>query len=51
MVVILKAVDAAKPPLHLPLGPTAYAIAEKKLASFRTDLDAWRETAIATDFS
>ena len=51
VMVILKAVDAAKPPLHLPLGPIGYAIAEKKLASFRTDLDAWRHTAIATDFS
>ncbi len=51
VMVILKAVDAAKSPLHLPLGPVAYAIAEKKLASFRTDLDAWRDTAIATDFS
>ena len=49
--VILKAVDAAEPPLHLPLGPIAYAIAEKKLASFKADLDAWRDTAIATDFS
>ena len=26
---ILKAVDAAKPPLHLPLGPIAHAIAEE----------------------
>ena len=49
--VILKAVDAATPPLHLPLGPIAHAIAEKKLASFRMDLDAWRDIAIATDFS
>ena len=49
--VILKAVDAAAPPLHLPLGPIAYSIAEKKLAAFRADLDAWRDTAIATDFS
>ena len=49
--VILQAVDAARPPLHLPLGPVAHAIAEKKLAAFRTDIDAWREIAIATDFS
>ena len=49
--VILKAVDAATPPLHLPLGPIAYSIAEKKLAAFRADLDAWRDIAIATDFS
>ena len=49
--VILKAVDADEPPLHLPLGPVAYQIAEKKLASFKRDMEAWRETAVATDFS
>ena len=49
--VILKAVDAAEPPLHLPLGPIAYNLAEKKMAAFKADMDAWRETAIATDFS
>ena len=49
--VILRAVDAATPPLHLPLGPIAHSIAEKKLAAFRADLDAWRDIAIATDFS
>lgn len=48
--VILQAVDAQDPPLHLPLGPVAYAIAEKKLASFQKDIDAWRAVAIATDF-
>ena len=49
--VILKAVDADWPPLHLPLGPIAYSIAEKKLAAFKQDMDTWREVAIATDFS
>ena len=49
--VILKAVDADMPPLHLPLGPIAYSIAEKKFAAFKNDMEAWRETAIATDFS
>jgi hypothetical protein len=29
----------------------AYGIAEKKLAAFKRDMDAWRETAVATDFS
>jgi NAD(P)-dependent dehydrogenase (short-subunit alcohol dehydrogenase family) len=48
--VILKAVDSENPPLHLPLGPLAYAIADRKLATFRKDIDAWRELAIATDF-
>jgi hypothetical protein len=48
--VILQAVDAEQPPLHLPLGPVAYAIAERKLTAFRQDMDAWRDTAIHTDF-
>ncbi len=49
--VILKAVDAEQPPLHLPLGPVAYGIAEKKLAAFQHDMDAWRDVAAATDFA
>ena len=49
--VILKAVDAAKPPLHLPLGPVAYQLAEKKFAAFRQDMDEWRDVAAATNFA
>ena len=48
---ILKAVDAEEPLLQLPLGPMAYQIAEKNLASLKQDMEAWRETATATDFS
>ena len=48
--VILQAVDAEVAPLHLPLGPAAHAIAERKLAAFRRDIDAWRDITIATDF-
>lgn len=48
--VILQAVDADDAPLHLPLGPVAQAIAERKLAAFRSDIDAWRDVSIATDF-
>lgn len=48
--VILKAVDAEDAPLHLPLGSAAHAIAERKLAAFRSDIDAWRDITIATDF-
>ena len=48
--VILKAVDADDAPLHLPLGPVAHAIAERKLSAFRSDIDAWRDLSIATDF-
>jgi NAD(P)-dependent dehydrogenase (short-subunit alcohol dehydrogenase family) len=48
--VILQAVDAEDPPLHLPLGPVAHGIAERKLAAFRKDIDAWRDISIHTDF-
>ncbi|WP_426038059.1 oxidoreductase [Cypionkella sp. TWP1-2-1b2] len=48
--VILQAVDAKEPPLHLPLGPVAYGIAERKLKAFRKDMDAWRDVAVHTDF-
>jgi hypothetical protein len=36
--------------LHLPIGPRAYELAERKLAAFRKDMDAWRDAAIDTDF-
>ena len=49
--VILQAVDADDAPLHLPLGPIAHSIAERKLAAFRSDIDAWHDITIATDFS
>ncbi|WP_310198654.1 oxidoreductase [Ancylobacter sp. 3268] len=48
--VMLQAVDAEHPPLHLPIGPRAHAVAERKLDSFRTDIVAWRDISIATDF-
>lgn len=48
--VMLSAIDAEVPPLHLPLGPIAYGIAERKIAAFQKDMQQWRETAIATDF-
>jgi NAD(P)-dependent dehydrogenase (short-subunit alcohol dehydrogenase family) len=48
--VILKAVDSEKPPLHLPLGARAYALARTKIAEFTQDLDAWEAVAKATDY-
>lgn len=48
--VMMQAIDAEHPPLHLPLGPRAHSLAESKLASFRNDIDAWRALSIATDF-
>ncbi|MGJ9420752.1 SDR family NAD(P)-dependent oxidoreductase [Massilia sp. CMS3.1] len=48
--VILRAVDSAAPPLHLPLGPMDHAATDHKLGSFSEDIDAWRQLAIASDF-
>ncbi|GGC50632.1 oxidoreductase [Chelatococcus reniformis] len=48
--VMLQAIDAEHPPLHLPLGPIAHRIAERKLESFRADIAAWRDISVATDF-
>ncbi|NWK95977.1 short-chain dehydrogenase/reductase [Sphingobium lactosutens] len=48
--VLLLAVDAEQPPLHLPLGPVAFSIAERKMRAFHADMETWREIAIATDF-
>ncbi len=48
--VMLRAIDAEDPPLHLPVGPVAHRIAERKLESFRADIAAWRDISIATDF-
>lgn len=48
--VILKAIDADAPPLHLPLGERAYAAARSKFAAFKKDMDAWEADAIATSF-
>ena len=49
--VMLQAVDADDPPLHLPLGPVAHGIAERKLAAFQADILAWRDISIGTDFA
>ena len=48
--VMLQAIDAENPPLHLPLGPRAHDLAARKLAAFAADIAAWRDITIATDF-
>ena len=48
---MLKVVDLEKPPLHLPLGARAFALARTKIAEFTKDLDAWEEVAKATDYA
>ena len=48
--IIIEAVEAAEPPLHLPLGKTARERIEAKFENFRREIEAWREKIDATDF-
>lgn len=48
--VIVQAVMATEPPLHLPLGPVAYDTAERKSQALRADMATWRDIALPTDF-
>lgn len=47
---IINAVAATEPPLHLFAGSIANELAEAKIAGIQKDLDAWREASAATDF-
>ena len=47
---ILKAVTSDNPPLRLLLGKPALDLAEKKLATLKSDFDTWRETTLSADF-
>ena len=49
--VILKAVEAADPSLHLPLGKLVHETIDRKYEAFRKDMDAWKADALATDFN
>ncbi|MEU8388801.1 hypothetical protein ACLQ3D_10305 [Micromonospora vinacea] len=45
-----RAVDADEAPLYLRLGPIAHSVAERSWLAFRSDIDAWCDIMIATDF-
>jgi hypothetical protein len=40
-----------KPPLHLPLGARAYALARMKIAEFTQDIDSGEAVATAIDYA
>lgn len=48
--VILLAVDSDQPPLHLPIGPAAFGIFERKVVAVRNDFAAWHSVTIATNY-
>lgn len=47
---ILKLVASENPPLHLALGEDAVAVMERKMASMKSDIDAWREVSVSVVF-
>jgi NAD(P)-dependent dehydrogenase (short-subunit alcohol dehydrogenase family) len=49
--VIIAAAESEHAPLHLFLGPDAYAIANAKIADVQNDMKAWSALATATNFS
>ncbi|PPK87108.1 short-subunit dehydrogenase [Neolewinella xylanilytica] len=46
---IIRIAGTEHPPLHLLLGPDAYAMAEKKLADLKKEMEAWKELSLSTD--
>jgi NAD(P)-dependent dehydrogenase (short-subunit alcohol dehydrogenase family) len=50
MAVLLEAIEAASPPLRLPLGKDAYARIHAKIERLQSDMAAWESTARATGF-
>ncbi|KGH28511.1 oxidoreductase [Comamonas testosteroni] len=47
---IMLAVDAQNPPLHLVLGPTAFAQVGQKLGAMQAELMQWASVSVNTDF-
>jgi hypothetical protein len=49
-IAIVKAVEAAEPPLRLLLGEAALKGARNKLNELKKDFDTWEETTVGADF-
>lgn len=47
---ILKLIDMPEPPAHLLLGPDAVQAVEAKIESLQSEIDAWREMSMSTNF-
>lgn len=48
--VIIRAVEAEDPPLHLVLGKMALETAYKKLEAVKADLDSWKDESLGADY-
>ncbi|BAY84503.1 short-chain dehydrogenase/reductase SDR [Calothrix parasitica NIES-267] len=48
---IIQAVESSHPPMRLALGTDAISLIQEKLEWVKTDLDAWREVTVSTDYT
>ena len=46
---IIRIAGTENAPLHLLLGPDAYAMAEKKMADLKREMEAWKELSLSTN--
>lgn len=47
---IIQAVESPNPPMRLALGTDAISLIQEKLESVKTDLDAWQQVTVSTDY-
>lgn len=47
---LLTVLESPSPPVHLVLGPDALRVLEQGRRSFQSDVDAWRDLTMSTDF-
>jgi NAD(P)-dependent dehydrogenase (short-subunit alcohol dehydrogenase family) len=48
---IIQAVESPRPPMRLALGTDAMSLIQEKLEWVKTDLDAWQQVAVSTDYT
>ncbi|MBW4422623.1 MAG: SDR family NAD(P)-dependent oxidoreductase [Myxacorys californica WJT36-NPBG1] len=48
---IIQAVEDPHPPMRLALGTDAMTLIQEKLESIKTDLDAWQQVTVSTDYT
>ncbi len=48
---IIQAVESPHPPMRLALGTDAMSLIQEKLEWVKTDLDAWQQVTVSTDYT
>jgi hypothetical protein len=48
---IIQVVESPRPPMRLALGTDAMSLIQEKLKWVKTDLDAWQQVTVSTDYT